>query len=66
MSAEIKGESALSPAEQEVLRKNVLKSQAVRQAMFEIVGESRDEIIKRARAKLVAMGIQLADGDVGL
>lgn len=66
MSAEILGENSLSPEDREKLRLNVMKSQAVRQAMFEIVGEQRDEIIKRARAKLVAMGIQLSDEDVSL
>ncbi len=43
----------------------VLKMRAVRQAMFEVVGESRDEIVRRARAKLVAMGVQLSDDEVG-
>lgn len=41
----------------------ILKSQAVRQAMVEIVGEQREEILKRARAKLVAMGVELSDED---
>lgn len=58
------GEDQLSPEDREKLRMNVMKAQAVRQAMFEVVGESRTEIIKRARAKLVSMGIQLADSDV--
>jgi hypothetical protein len=44
-------------------RTQVLKSQAVRQAMFEVLGEQRDEIIKRARAKLVAMGVEFSDTD---
>jgi hypothetical protein len=43
----------------------VLKSQAVRQAMFEILGEQREEIIKRAQAKLVAMGIQVKSDELG-
>lgn len=58
------GEKNLTPEEREQLRVNVLKSQAVRQAMFEVVGEARDEIVRRARAKLVAMGISLSDLDV--
>ena len=66
MSAEILGEKDLSPEDREKLRLHVLKAQAVRQATFEIIGESRDQIIKRARAKLVSMGVQLEDGDVGL
>lgn len=42
----------------------VLKSQAVRQAMVEIMGEQRDEILRRARAKLTAMGVELSDSDL--
>lgn len=44
-----------------VTKQNVLKAQAVRQAMFEVVSEQRAEIIKRARAKLTAMGIELTN-----
>lgn len=47
-----------------VTKLNVLKSQAVRQAMFEILGEQRQEIVKRARAKLTAMGIEVSDEDL--
>ena len=54
-------EQDLSPEERERLRLHVLKSQAVRQATFEVIGESRDEIVKRARAKLVALGVSLSD-----
>jgi len=64
MSAEIKGESQLSDEEKAILKQSVLKAQAVRQAMFEVVGESRAEIIRRARAKLVAMGVELTDAEV--
>lgn len=42
---------------------SMLKSQAVRQAMFEVLGEQRAEVVKRARAKLVAMGIEFSDDD---
>lgn len=46
-------------------RKDVLKKQfvesarasAVRQATVEIINENREEILKRARAKLVASGM---------
>lgn len=57
-------EQQLTPEEREKLKLNVLKAQAVRQAMFEVVGEQRDEIVKRARAKLTALGVQLSDEDV--
>lgn len=38
-----------------------MKAVAVRQATFEIVAEQRAEIVKRARAKLVAMGVPFGD-----
>ena len=41
-----------------------LKAQAVREAMVEVVGEQRAEILKRARAKLVAKGVPMEDSDV--
>jgi ferritin-like metal-binding protein YciE len=44
-------------------RTQVLKSQAVRQAVFEILGENREEVVKRARAKLVAMGVEFSEDD---
>lgn len=43
----------------------VLKATAVRQAMLEVVGEQKDEIIKRATAKLSAMGITVEASDLG-
>lgn len=42
----------------------VLKATAVRQAMIEVMGEQREEIIKRAAAKLVAMGITVEAKDL--
>lgn len=44
---------------------SVIKATAVRQAMFEIVGENRSEIIKRAVAKLSAMGIKVQESEMG-
>ena len=44
---------------------HVLKAQAVRQALIEVMQESRDEIIKRAMAKLTAMGIEVSEADLG-
>lgn len=42
-------------------RSEVLKAQAVRQATIEVLSENRAEIITRARAKLVALGVELSD-----
>lgn len=42
------------------LKLKVLRATAVQQSVSEIMHENRAEIIRRARAKLVAMGIQLA------
>lgn len=42
-------------------KNEVLKSQAVRQAMYEVVAEQREEIMRRARAKLVAMGVEFSE-----
>ena len=49
----------------EAQKNAVLKATAVRQAMLEVVGEQRDEIIKRATAKLSAMGITVEASDLG-
>lgn len=54
----------LTSEEQASLKLNVLKATAIRQAMIEVVGEARPEIIRRARAKLVAMGVTLSDEEV--
>lgn len=44
----------------------VIRARAVRQAMFEILGENREEIVKRAQAKLEALGLKVEPGDVQL
>ena len=43
---------------------HVLKAQAVRQALIEVLGENRAEIIKRAHAKLTAMGVEVTEGEL--
>lgn len=48
------------------LRLKVLKATAVNQAMFEVVQEQRGEIVRRARAKLLALGIEVAENEVEL
>lgn len=45
---------------------HVLKTTAVRQALFEVVGENRDEIIRRAAAKLQAMGVTVSEDELSL
>lgn len=50
----------------ELQKLNILKATAVRQAMHEVVGEQREEIIKRASAKLTAMGINVTPQDLGV
>lgn len=47
------------------LKVHVMKAQAVRTAMAEVVSENRAEIIRRARAKLTAMGIALSAEELG-
>lgn len=44
---------------------NALKAKAVKQAMFEVVGEQRKEIVRRAAAKLSAMGIAVEQDELG-
>ncbi len=39
------------------------KIMAVREATFEVMSEQKDEVVKRARAKLVAMGVTLSEDD---
>lgn len=58
-------EAAKANRESEVLKINMLKATAVKQAMIELIGENREEIIRRAHAKLVAMGIEVKESDLG-
>lgn len=53
----------LNAEEQESVRVQIMRSQAVRQAMIEVVGEHREEIVKRARAKLVALGMTVEQSE---
>lgn len=52
--------------ETEEKRIQILKATAVRQAMVEVVGEYRTEIIKRAMAKLTAMGVAVEESELGM
>ena len=55
-------------SEQEVtndtMKRNLIKAQAIKQATTEVIAENRVEILKRAKAKLVAMGMKVED-DLG-
>lgn len=42
----------------------ILKTRAVRQAMIEVIAEQRAEIIKRAAAKLAAMGVTISPDEL--
>lgn len=48
----------------EKLRLQVLVNTAVRQAISELIGESREELIKRAKAKLIALGVSFDEKDL--
>lgn len=47
-------------------RIQLFKATAVRAVLSELIAEHRDEIIKRARAKLVALGIEFKDEDMSV
>lgn len=53
----------MTPAERELQHKKMM---AVREATFEVMSEIKEEVVKRARAKLVAMGIMITDDEVRL
>jgi hypothetical protein len=57
-------EAPVKPADPEKIRILVLRANAVRSALNEVVSENRDEIIRRARAKLVAQGISIDEADL--
>lgn len=47
----------------EQTKQTLMKAQAVRQATFEFIAENRAEIVRRAKAKLVAMGVNVEEAD---
>lgn len=57
--------AAQKEKEERILRIYELRSNAVRQAMTEFIGENRVEILKRAKAKLVAMGLSPEEANPG-
>lgn len=63
-----KGENvseAENKAAEEAVALQVVKARAVRQATFEVLGEMQPEIIKRAKAKLTALGLATEDIEGG-
>lgn len=42
------------------------KTLAVQEAIFEVISEQRVEIIRRAKEKLLAQGVELSDADIGM
>lgn len=59
--SELNNNEAVNSAAEKQVELQVLKARAVRQATFEVMGEQKPEIIKRARAKLVAMGVPVEE-----
>lgn len=47
------------------LKLGMAKALAVREAFFEVMKERQAEIVKRARAKLVAQGINVQEEELG-
>lgn len=48
----------------EKMQLHLFKARAVRQAMVEVIAEQRVEIVRRAKAKLVAMGVNVEEADL--
>lgn len=59
-------QGAVTPEDEKKLLLKAARACAVGEAMREVMAERREEIIKRARAKLTAMGINLEPEDVQL
>lgn len=49
----------------EKLKQQIMRAQAIRQATYEVLSEQKAEIIKRAKAKLVALGLKVEDAELG-
>ena len=47
------------------LRLKVLKATAVQQAVAEVLNEQRQEVIRRAAAKLRALGVTVTENEIG-
>lgn len=55
----------MTEEEKTALHLRLLKATAVRTAVNEVIAESREEIIKRAKAKLTAMGVDTSGIELG-
>jgi hypothetical protein len=49
---------------QDKMRQRVLIAQATRAAIVEVIAENREDIIRRARAKLVALGVTFTEEEL--
>lgn len=49
----------------DTMKRNLIKAQAIKQATTEVIAENRDEIIRRAKAKLVSLGMKVEDNEIG-
>ena len=49
----------------DTMKRNLVKAQAIKQATTEIIAENRDEILRRAKAKLVSLGMKVEDAEIG-
>lgn len=58
-------EKEISPEEDRAMKLIAARQCAMAEAMREVMQEQSAEIVKRARAKLVAMGIQVQDDEAG-
>ena len=47
----------------DTMKRNLVKAQAIKQATTEVIAENRDEILRRAKAKLVSLGMKVEDVD---
>lgn len=46
------------------MKKQIMKAQAIRTSIFEVLKENQAEIVKRSREKLLAMGMNVDEGEL--
>lgn len=49
----------------DAVKRYTVISRSLREAMVEIIGEHRQDILTRAKAKLVALGLPVEDDELG-
>ncbi len=50
--------------DEEKLKRHAIQASALRQACIEVLQENRAEILKRAKAKLVALGVTIKEDEL--